>query len=123
MAAIETIETETVESTEKPASRRRAPRSNKTMTTLAVLDDALQRAMREVVPQTFAATPDHRRRHHDGRATAWARQYAHEGTYDSLLLSHAFESLSCYPHEQRHALVQLAAVALGRVQQLDEAGK
>lgn len=116
----ETKQVEKTEAEQKP--KRRAPR-NKTMTTLAVLDEAIQRAMREVVPQTFAATPDHRRRHHDGRAAAWAAQYAHENTFDSLLLSHAFESLACYDHEQRHALVQLAAVALARVQQIDEAGK
>lgn len=121
MADIETNETETVEATEdKPTSKRRAPRKADPMP--RSLAD-VQAAMKGLGEYSSLTGPEHRKRHHDGRAAAWAQQYAHEGTFDSLLLSNAFEAVACYDHEQRHALVQLAAVALRRVEQIDEAGK
>ncbi|MGW8953524.1 hypothetical protein [Streptomyces sp. NPDC055709] len=68
--------------------------------------------------------PEHRIAHHDGRASAWGRQYAHEGTIDSMVLSYTFEAMSTRnPAEERYALVQLAAVVLARIEQIDEAGQ
>ncbi|WJN62584.1 hypothetical protein [Streptomyces phage phiScoe1] len=71
----------------------------------------------------YETTPvnDSRRSGHDRRAAAWAKEYGKAGTQDSLILSHAFEALACYEHEQRHALVQLAAVALDQAAKLDGA--
>lgn len=63
--------------------------------------------------------PTTRIRHYDERAGAWARQYGREGMIDGLVLSLAFESLATYPHERRHALLQLAAVALDEAARLD----
>ncbi|WP_432078654.1 hypothetical protein [Streptomyces sp. YPW6] len=71
----------------------------------------------------YPANPgtDDRRRQHDGRAAAWGKEYGRQGTFEALLLSYAFESLAAYEHEQREALVQLAAIALAQVEKLDGA--
>ncbi|QOV06166.1 hypothetical protein KGG72_gp36 [Streptomyces phage Salutena] len=70
----------------------------------------------------LAEINDSLRRGHDRRATAWAKEYGKSGRYDACILSAAFEALSCYPHERRHALLQLAAVAVAAAEKL-EAGK
>ncbi|MFF3015795.1 hypothetical protein [Streptomyces sp. NPDC057939] len=69
----------------------------------------------------YTAKPgtDDRRRQHDGRASAWGKEYGRQGTFEALLLSYAFESLAAYEHEQRWALVQLAAIAVAQVEKLD----
>ncbi|UFD97978.1 hypothetical protein PQC18_gp40 [Streptomyces phage Pablito] len=121
MADIETTETETGTGEAKPTGKRRAPRKPATPKPDPVarsLSD-VQAAMKGLGEYSSTTGPDHRKRHHDGRAAAWAQQYAHEGTFDSLLLSNAFEAVACYDHEQRHALVQLAAIALAQVEKLD----
>ncbi|MFF3249759.1 hypothetical protein ACFYWP_01845 [Actinacidiphila glaucinigra] len=64
---------------------------------------------------------DARRSGHDRRAEAWAKEWARTSTQDSLVLATAFEALACYPHEQRDALISLAAIALNEVVKLDGA--
>ncbi|MCD2462481.1 hypothetical protein MBT42_02795 [Streptomyces sp. MBT42] len=123
MADIETTETETVETTEdKPTTRKKAP-ARKPDPLGRILND-VRAAAKSLGEYSTLPAPEHRVRHHDGRATAWNRQYAHEGTIDSLVLSLTFEALSSLnPAEERYSLTQLAAVVLGRIEQIDEAGK
>ena len=64
------------------------------------------------------ATPAHRTQHHLGRSAAWSQQHDAEGTFDSLLLTHAFKAAST---GDRDTLVQLAAVALAQAENLDGA--
>lgn len=118
-------ENETAETTEteaKPTGKRRAPR--KTATPQPDPMAALLAEMREATSQLgtlpAAGTPDHRRKHHDGRAAAWGQQFAHEGTSDSFLLSLAFEASASYPKEARYALLQLAGAALALAEGLDD---
>lgn len=115
----ETTEAEVVET--KP--KRRTPRKAATPKPdpMARIFNDVQVAVKGLGEYSSSPSPEHRRRHHDGRATAWAQQYSHEGSFDSLLLSHTFEAVACYDHEQRYALVQLAAIALNQVEMLDAA--
>ncbi|AXQ61097.1 hypothetical protein SEA_HANK144_42 [Streptomyces phage Hank144] len=101
----------------KPTPRKKAPARKPDPMALLVAE--AKEAVSQLGPLPKAGTPDHRRKHHDGRAAAWAKQYAHEGTSDSLLLSLAFEVGACYPQEERHALLQLAGAALALADRLD----
>jgi hypothetical protein len=66
--------------------------------------------------------PVTRNRYYDERSAVWARQYGREGTLDALVLSYAHEVLaSLNDAERRHALLQLAAVAINEVSRLDGA--
>lgn len=77
--------------------------------------------MKSVEEWTALPLDDARRRHYDGRAAAWGREYGRTNKFDALLLSLGFEALACYPKEERYALVQLAAVILGRIEKIDGA--
>lgn len=106
-------ETTTPEQTEtKP--KRRAPR--KPADPIAAFLDEVRKELANVGDVKL---DDSRQRRHDNRAAAWATEYAKTGAHDALILSLAFELLSCFPQERRHSAVQLAAAAL----KVAEAGK
>ncbi|WAB08744.1 hypothetical protein SEA_ANDRIS_40 [Streptomyces phage Andris] len=109
--------TETTQTTKQ----KRAPRKPDAMT--RILNDI--RAQAKILGEYATnPVPEHRLAHHDGRAAAWGRQYAHEGTIDAMVLSYSFEAMSTRnPAEERYALVQLAAVVMARIEQIDEAGQ
>ncbi|MFJ6183790.1 hypothetical protein [Streptomyces sp. NPDC092295] len=119
MTDVEITETAVGETTVKP--KRRTPR--KAATDKPDPMDALLAEMKEATSHLgampSAGTPEHRRKHHDGRAAAWGQQYAHEGTSDSFLLSLAFEASASYEKEARYALLQLAGAALALADRLD----
>ncbi|MCX5236261.1 hypothetical protein OG824_13730 [Streptomyces prunicolor] len=73
-------------------------------------------AVKELGEFSALATPQHRTHHHLGRSAAWSQQHETEGTFDSLLLTHAFKAAST---GDREPLLQLAAVALAQVENLD----
>ncbi|MFE5663428.1 hypothetical protein ACFQ7W_05800 [Streptomyces niveus] len=107
MTDVEITEAET-----KP--KRRAPRKAATdrPDPMVALLSEMKEATSHLGTLPSAGTPEHRRKHHDGRAAAWGQQYAHEGTSDSFLLSLAFEATASYKKEARYALLQLAGAAL-----------
>ncbi|MGW1040066.1 hypothetical protein [Streptomyces sp. NPDC002547] len=105
-----------VETTKAEQAPKKGGRKPDPMTRL--LND-LKGAIKELGEYTTTDTYDFRRRLHDGRAAAWAKEYGKTGAFDALLLSHTFEALACYRHEQRHALLQLAAVAVAEAEKLD----
>ncbi|QAY15945.1 hypothetical protein SEA_JANUS_41 [Streptomyces phage Janus] len=114
-------DTETIEA-EKPTTRKKAP-ARKPDPMARILND-IRAAAKSLGEYATNPAPEHRVRHHDGRASAWGRQYAHEGTIDALVLSLTFEALSSLnPAEERYSLTQLAAVVLARIEQIDEAGQ
>ncbi|MFB8350969.1 hypothetical protein [Streptomyces niveus] len=119
MTDIETTETAAGETEAKP--KRRAPRKAATdkPDPMAALLAEMREAFSHLGPLPSQGTPEHRRKHHDGRAAAWGQQYAHEGTSDSLLLSLAFEASATYEAEARYALLQLAGAALALAGKLD----
>ncbi|QPB09869.1 hypothetical protein KGG73_gp35 [Streptomyces phage Sentinel] len=111
-------ETEQTEVEQKP---KRGGRKPDPMT--RILGD-VRAAAQHLGDYSTKPVPEERARSHDGRAAAWGRQYAKDGAIDSLVLSLTFEALaSLNPAEERYALSQLTAVALARIEQIDEAGK
>jgi hypothetical protein len=105
--------TDTIETTTaapKKATRKADP--------LGRIIGDVRAAVKELGEFSALTTPEHRTQHHLGRSVAWSRQHDAEGTFDSLLLTHAFKAAAS---GDREALVQLAAVALGQVENLDGA--
>ncbi|MCS0601075.1 hypothetical protein NX794_07500 [Streptomyces sp. LP11] len=100
--------------TEKP---KRAPRKADPLAKLLTeLRDEMGAAA-----ATFTAIPAYRRLPHDGRASAWDREYARTGALDALILSLAFEVGARPAAELRYALLQLAANAMTAINTLDGA--
>ncbi|MFF8845476.1 hypothetical protein ACF08N_22580 [Streptomyces sp. NPDC015127] len=112
----DTETTETKPTTKKAPARKADPMAR-------ILND-VRAQVKALGEYSTEPAPEHRIRHHDGRAAAWNRQYAHEGTIDALVLALTFEALAALnPAEERYALTQLAAVVFSRIEQIDEAGK
>ncbi|MFE0964035.1 MULTISPECIES: hypothetical protein [Streptomyces] len=97
--------------TDKP---KRAPRKTDP---LAKLLGELRAEMNQA--GGFTPTPAFRRQPHDGRASAWGREYAKTGALDALILSLAFEAGASTEKELRYALLQLAANAMNVIKTLD----
>lgn len=107
------------ETIEKAPAPKKAARKPDPMTQLL---NEVRAELKQVGEWTTTDAYAFRRRQHDSRAAAWGREYAKTGAFDAMLLSLAFEALACYPQEQRHSLVQLAAAALAAAEKL-ETGK
>ncbi|ATI18824.1 hypothetical protein KGG85_gp42 [Streptomyces phage Tefunt] len=107
-------ETETVATEQAPKKGGRKPDP----LTRAIAD--MKEAGKHLGDYQVKDVPEARALLHDQRAAAWGRTYADQGVFDALLLSLAFEALAgLNPAEQRYALLQLSAVALGRAAELD----
>ncbi|MEV5330886.1 hypothetical protein [Streptomyces werraensis] len=106
------------ETNETPAPKKAARKPDP----ITQLLNEVKAEIKELGEFEVAEINDSLRRGHDRRATAWAKEYGKSGRYDACILSAAFEALSCYQHERRHALLQLAAVAVAAAEKL-EAGK
>jgi hypothetical protein len=106
------IETTNAHDDEQPAPKKTARKADP----LARIVSDVRAAVKELGEFSALATPAHRTQHHLGRSAAWSQQHEAEGTFDSLLLTHAFKAAST---GDREALVQLAAVALAQVENLD----
>lgn len=104
------------DTTATKAAPKKTPRKPDPMT--RILND-VRAEMKTYGELKALAVDDARRRHYDGRAAAWGREYARTDKFDALLLSLGFEALACYPKEERYALVQLAAVILARIEKID----
>jgi hypothetical protein len=102
---------ETTNTTKKPA-RKPDPTTQ--------LINELRAEIKKLDEVSTLEYPTTRVRTYDERASAWGRQYGKEGTTDGLILSLAFEALSCYPHERRYSLVSLAAAALIAAERIGE---
>ncbi|WP_438470819.1 hypothetical protein [Streptomyces asiaticus] len=111
------------EQAEAPATKRRTrkPAAPKVDNPFVALDAAIQRAIQELGEYDANDSYASRRPAHERRANAWAKEYGKTGALDALLLSHTFEVLAAFPHEQHPALVQLAAVALNEAKKLETA--
>ncbi|WP_031513743.1 hypothetical protein [Streptomyces sp. NRRL F-5123] len=109
------METETVETEQAPKKGGRRPDP---MTQL-IAD--VKAAIKNLGEYEVTEINDQLRQGHDRRAAAWSNEYRKSGRLDGLILGYAFEVLSSYEHERRHALVQLAAVALNEAARPDGA--
>ncbi|MEU6057008.1 hypothetical protein [Streptomyces sp. NPDC047097] len=64
-------------------------------------------------------SPPARRQLHEGRAAAWADEYAQTGARDARILSLAFAAVAGPTAEARYTLLRLAAAALAEAGRLD----
>ncbi|MFF4054588.1 hypothetical protein ACFYZ0_02190 [Streptomyces sp. NPDC001708] len=104
------------ETTETEQAPKKGGRKPDPMTQLL---NELKAAVKELGDYEVADIEPSLRRGHDRRAQAWAEAFGKSGRLDGLLLSRAFEALACFEHERRHALIQLAAVALNEAARQD----
>lgn len=79
----------------------------------------LKTTMRSLGEYEAKGYGESRRRLHEGRASAWAREHEQTGTFDALLLSLAFRLLASTEEDRRNALLLVAAVSVAEVEKLD----
>ncbi|MEU8133212.1 hypothetical protein [Streptodolium elevatio] len=102
-----------IETTPKKAGRKPDPMTR-------ILND-LKAAIKGLGEYESKSYGEARRHVHDGRAFAWAREYERTGTFDALLLAHTFGALceSDDRQRQRDVLLDVAAVAIAKIEKLD----
>jgi hypothetical protein len=106
---------------EKTATEQAPKKAGRKPDPMAQLVNDVKAAIKALGEYEVTDINDSLRQGHDRRAAAWGKEYGKSGRFDALVLSYAFEVLGTYEHERRHALVQLAAVALNEAARLDGA--